>query len=167
MVAAPNTSPLESGTSIRAGTPDDAEAVARIINAAFVVERIAFDGDRTNAENVRALMDKGAFLLLTGSGGLVGCVYVEVRGDRGYLGLLSVDPHRQGTGLGRKLVAAAEQHARAAGCRAIDLRVISPRAELVPFYCHLGFMETGTAPFSSDAHTNIPSHYILMSKPLV
>ena len=167
MSAAANPSSAAQGMRIRTGIPDDAKEVARLINAAFVVERIAFDGDRTNPKNVRALMNTGTFLLAEDSAGLAGCVYVEVRGDRSYLGLLSVDPQRQGTGLGRRLVAATEEHARATGCRAVDLRVISPRAELVPFYRHLGYVETGTAPFASDVQAKIPSHYILMSKPLV
>lgn len=167
MSATANPSSPARGMQIRAAVPDDAEGVARLINAAFVVEQIAFDGDRTNPKKVRALMNTGTFLLAEDSAGLAGCVYVELRGDRGYLGLLSVDPQRQGTGLGRQLVAATEEYSRSAGCRAVDLRVISPRAELVPFYRHLGYVETGTAPFASDVRPRIPSHYILMSKPLI
>jgi GNAT superfamily N-acetyltransferase len=166
MVAASNAPSPERNTHIRAAVADDAEAVARLINAAFVVERVAFDGDRTNPENVRALMNTGTFLLAEDSAGLAGCVYVEVRGERSYLGLLSVDPQRQGTGLGRRLVGAMEEHSRSVGCDAVDLRVISPRAELVPFYRHLGYVETGTEGFSSDVKAKVPAHYIVMSKKL-
>jgi GNAT superfamily N-acetyltransferase len=100
------------------------------------------------------------------SGRLVACVYVELREDRGYLGLLSVDPPRQGLGFGRQLVGAAEDFARKVGARAMDLRVISARAELLPFYRRAGYEEMGTAPFALGLETKIPSHYILMSKPL-
>jgi predicted N-acetyltransferase YhbS len=152
---------------IRRATLADAEDVARVINAAFVVERIAFDGDRIDALGVRELMRKGFFLVAHDGGALVGCVYVEPRGERSYLGLLAVFPGRQGSGLGRRLMAAAEKHARVAGSVVMDLRIISPRAvSLLPFYLHLGYMQTGTAPFSSDAKAKVPGHYILMEKAL-
>jgi ribosomal protein S18 acetylase RimI-like enzyme len=111
-------------------------------------------------------MAKGKFLLVEDSTGLTGCVYVELRGDRGYLGLLGVDPQRQGTGLGRKLMDAAEKFFREAGCVAIDLRVISARTPLPAFYRHLGYLETGTAPFAPDVPVKVPCHYILMSRNL-
>ena len=57
----------------------------------------------------------------------VGCVYVEPRGDRAYLGLLSIVPERQGAGLGKQLNIAAENFARQQGCKWMDLRVVSPR----------------------------------------
>lgn len=158
----------------------DVDAIVRLINAAFIVERIAFDGQRIDAQGVHELLEKGVFLVAEDATpprvradredprlGLAGCVYVEVVGDRSYLGLLSVDPARQSTGLGRRLVAAAEEYSRKAGCSAMDLRVISPRAEgLVPFYEHLGYTRKGTAPFPSDIKTKVPCHYILMAKPL-
>jgi len=150
---------------VRMAQRADAEPLARLINAAFVVERIAFDGDRVDVLGVGALMEKGAFLVVEDPDGLAGCVYVEARGGCGYLGLLSVAPIRQGTGLGRRLVAAAEEYARRAGCRAMDLRIISPRAEsLLPFYQHLGYAQNGTAPIASDVTPKVPAHYITMAK---
>jgi hypothetical protein len=35
---------------IRTGTLADAESIASLINKAFIVERVAFDGDRTSPE---------------------------------------------------------------------------------------------------------------------
>ena len=111
-------------------------------------------------------MEKGKFLVAEDSHGLAGCVYVELRGERGYLGLLGVEPTRQGTGLGRKLTEAAEHYFRSAHCRAIDLRIISARRPLPAFYAHLGYTETGTVPFAPDVPVKVPCHYILMSKQL-
>src|SRR5271167_3420051 len=105
----------------------DAEALTRLINSAFRVELPFIDGDRIDAEGLRSYMLKGKFLVAEDAAGLAGCVYVELRGDRGYLGLLGVDPPRQGTGLGRKLMDAAENCFRESGCLVIDLRVISAR----------------------------------------
>ena len=91
---------------------------------------------------------------------------MELRGKRGYLGLLGVAPRRQGTGLGRKLMEAAENYFRASHCRAIDLRVISPRQPLPGFYAHLGYAEAGTAPLASDVPQRVPCRYIMVSKSL-
>ena len=151
---------------IRPAVLEDVEPLAALINAAFRVEQPFIDGDRINPDGVRAYMQKGKFLFAEDSAGLAGCVYVELRGDRGYLGLLGVDPPRQGTGLGRKLMDAAENYFREAGCRAIDLRIVSARAPLPAFYRHLGYAETGTAPFAPDVPVKVPCHYILMSKSL-
>ncbi len=157
----------ENALRFRVASLADVEALARLINAAFRVEQPFIEGDRINPDGVRAYMEKGKFLLAEDATGLAGCVYVELRGDRGYLGLLGVDPSHQGTGLGRKLMDAAENFFRQAGCVAVDLRVVSARTPLPSFYRHLGYFETGTAPFAPDVPAKVPCHYILMSKPLV
>lgn len=152
--------------SIRMAQRGDVPGLVRLINAAFAVEQIAFDGDRISPAETHAFLQTGDFLVAEDSSGFAGCVYVEVREGRGYLGLLAVDPPRQGTGLGRKLVAAAEDYFRAASCCAVDLRIISPRTSLPAFYRRLGYVEIGTAPFSSDVPPKVPVHYIIMSKQL-
>ncbi len=152
---------------IRVAQAADVEALAALINAAFRVELPFIEGPRTNPDGVRTYMEKGKFLLAEDSAGLAGCVYVELRGNRGYLGLLGVEPARHGTGLGRKLMDAAENYFREKGCLAVDLRVISPCAPLPSFYRHLGYVETDTAPFAPEVPVKVPCHYILMSKNLV
>jgi len=144
----------------------DVEPLARLINLAFVVEQPFIEGERIDLLGVRAYMEKGKFLVAEDVHGLAGCVYLELRGERGYLGLLGVEPGRQGTGLGRKLMEAAEDYFRAAHCHTIDLRIVSPRKPLPGFYAHLGYTQTGTAPFAADVPLKVPCHYILMSKSL-
>jgi GNAT superfamily N-acetyltransferase len=150
--------------SIRLAVAEDAEPLARLINAAFVVEQPFIEGERIDPAGVRSYMEKGKFLVMEDSTGLAGCVYVELRGERGYLGLLGVEPRRQGAGLGRKLMDASENYFRKEGCHAVDLRIISPRTPLPAFYAHLGYEQTGTAPFAPDVPVKAPCHYILMSK---
>lgn len=152
--------------TIRIAETEDIPALVLLINAAFRVEQPFIEGDRIDAEGVRSYMQKGKFLLAEDSTGLAGCVYVELRGEHGYIGLLGVDPPRQGTGLGRRLMDAAENHFRGAGCSAVDLRTISPRTPLLGFYQHLGYSQTGTAPFAPDVPVKVPCHYVLMSKNL-
>jgi len=146
---------------------DDAENIAQLVNAAFRPERFFIDADRTNSEKVRALMQKGKFLLTEDVGVLTGCVYVELRDERGYFGLLAVDPALQRSGTGSRLVAATEEYCRAAGCGFMDLTIVNLRVDLPPFYRRLGYVESGTLPFPPDQHPNQPCHLVRMSKPLL
>ena len=155
---------------VRTATAGDIPALARLINAAYRVEAHFIRGDRTSEAELRdQLADPGtAFLVIDGRrpGDLAGAVSVELRGERGYFGLLSVDPERQGEGLGRVLVEAAEARCRAAGCRALDITVVNLRTELPPFYARFGFRPTGTAPFPATHKLLQPIHLVLMSKAL-
>src|SRR6266849_2605064 len=167
MSEAANAASPEDSACFRVASIADTAALARLINAAFRVEQPFIEGDRIDHPGVRAFLQKGKFLLAEDDTGLAGCVYVEIRADRGYLGLLGVDPQRQGTGLGRKLMDAAENYFREAGCRAVDLRFVSTRTPLPSFYRHLGYLETGTAPFAPEVPAKVSCHYILMSKTIV
>ena len=157
----------ERSVPIRVAHLADTASLVGLINRAFCVELPFIEGQRVDPEKIRGYMEKGKFLLAEDAIALVGCVYVELRGDRGYLGLLSVDPPRQGTGLSRLLMDAAETYFRKAGCSAVDLRVISPRTPLPAYYKHLGYQETGTMPYAPDVPGKVPGHYILMSKSLL
>jgi len=167
MSAAVNSLRDRKDARIRLAQSTDVEALSALINIAFRVELPFIEGDRINPDGVREDMKKGKFLVAEDVAGLAGCVYVEVRGDRGYLGLLGVEPRRQGTGLGRKLMDAAEDFFRNANCVAVDLRIVSAREPLPRFYRHLGYAETGRAPLPPDAPVKVPCHFILMSKMLI
>jgi len=146
--------------------PADVPELVRVVNAAYLVEQFFVAGDRTDTETVERLMQKGAFLVeRDDAGALGGCVYVERRGSRGYFGMLAVDPVRQGTGLGRRLVEAAEQYVRDGGARAMDIRVVNLRTELPPFYERLGYVESGTEAVEEPRALR-PFHFIVMSKAL-
>jgi GNAT superfamily N-acetyltransferase len=152
----------------RLAVPSDAPAVAALISLAYRVEDFFKTGDRTDEADVRARMARSAFLLLEDdAGALAGCVYVDVRGETGYFGMLSVDPTRQGQGLGARLIAAAEDHCRSAGCREMELEVVHLRTELPPFYRRFSYVESGTRPFFDQEHAKLPCHLIVMTKSLL
>ena len=145
----------------------DADRLVKVINAAFRrAESYIIDRDRVDLELVRSLLAKGEFLLAENDGALAGCVYVERRGDRAYLGLLSVAPERQNLGVGSMLMREAEQRSARAGCRSMDLRIINLRRENHAFYTRRGYVETGKEPFPPELETKLPCHFINMSKPL-
>lgn len=152
---------------VRIAETREAEAVMAVINAAFRrAESFLIDRDRMDLDSVKALFQKGAFLVVDDGGAVAGCVYVELRGERAYLGLLAVDPQRQKGGVGSKLMKAAENYIAKSGCRFVDLQIVNVRAELPAFYCRRGYVETGTAPFPADLKTKIPCHFVRMSKQL-
>jgi GNAT superfamily N-acetyltransferase len=155
-----------TGFRERLGEPADTHALVTLINVAFLPEQVAIEGDRINAEKLQPFFAKGKFLVLEDAHGLAGCVYAEVRGQRGYIGLLALRPQLKGRGLGRLLMTRAEDFLAAAGCEAADLRTISARNDLIPMYKHLGYEETGTAAMPSEIPLKIPCHFITMSRRL-
>jgi N-acetylglutamate synthase-like GNAT family acetyltransferase len=155
------------GLALRQAQDGDVAAITRLINEAFQVERFFLAGDRITSEEVRRRMERGIFLLLEDSGALAGCVYSELRGDSGFVGLLAVEPQWQKSGLSRALMAAAEEYFRANGCRQAELRVVNLRPELPPYYRHLGYQETATEKFPAEIPAILPCHLIVMTKGLI
>ncbi len=128
---------------IREATAADRPQLISIINNAFSIETF-LEGTRTDDERLAAMMQTGKILVAEdGSGRLLACVYLEVRGKRGYLGQLAVDPAHQGKGLGRLMIEAAEERLRSEGCEAVDMIVLSLRPDLPPLYRRFGYVETG------------------------
>ena len=153
---------------VRAAASADIPRLVPMINSAFAVETF-FDGTRTDNARLAAMMRKGTILIAEDAGGeLVASVYTEVRGARGYLGMLAVDPAQQGRGLGRLMMEAGEEHLRQQGCEAVDITVLNLRTELPPIYRRLGYVETGTEEFhpSAPLKPGVECYCIVMSKKL-
>lgn len=153
---------------LRFATESDHESLMSLINRAFAVESFFIRGDRVSPDRLREYMHAGRFLLAEENGRVAGCVYVELHGEAAYLGLLSVDPARQKSGLGRRLTAAAEEFAREMGARRMDLTVVNLRTELPPYYEKLGYTLAGTEPIREEMVPRVtqPCHFIRMTKPL-
>jgi predicted N-acetyltransferase YhbS len=152
---------------LRVADESEAEAIVGVINRAFrISEAWLIDRDRIDPPTVIESFRRGTFLVADDGATIAGCVYLEPRGDRTYLGLLSVDPSRQKTGLARRLMDAADQYSIQAGSRFIDLRIINVRTELPPFYEHFGYAVSGTEPLRPGLEPKIPCHFVIMSKPL-
>ncbi|TGT38599.1 GNAT family N-acetyltransferase [Mesorhizobium sp. M8A.F.Ca.ET.165.01.1.1] len=107
-----------------------------------------------DALRTKALRETG-FLALDGDR-IVGFVFALERADGLYVGKLAVAPDRQGHGIGRRLMQAAEDLARSRGKAAIELET---RIELTTnhaAFARLGFRETGrTAHDGYDRPTSI------------
>jgi ribosomal protein S18 acetylase RimI-like enzyme len=84
-------------------------------------------------------------------GELIGCVNLERKADALYLGMLTVSPDAQANGIGKQLMQAAEDFARAHQLPKITMTVLPMRHELVAYYERRGYRKTGkTYPFPSD-----------------
>jgi ribosomal protein S18 acetylase RimI-like enzyme len=159
---------MNQPVQIRPADPSDARQIMAVINSAFrVAEEFFCFEDRITLEEVERLFTTGTFLVAASDRVLAGCVYVELKdGDRSYLGLLSVDPAQQQSGLGSLLMTAAEEYCHEHGSRFMDILIVNLRTELQPFYRRRGYAETGTRPFPADVKTKHPCHFITMAKPL-
>jgi len=149
---------------IRPATPADIPALHALVESAFrgdsaragwTHEADLLDGQRTDpAALAEAIADPDRTILIAfDADTAIGCVEVKRAGTgRSALGLLSVRPDRQAGGLGRRLVAAAEGHARAQdGTTQMEMTVIATRAELIAWYERQGYVRTGeTRPFPMD-----------------
>ena len=150
-----------SEIAFRAATLDDVAALHPLIERAYRGETakagwtheadLLFD-TRTSAEELAGLIaDPDRVVLLAHRDGvLIGCVQVARAGDDlAYLGMLTVEPTLQASGLGRRLLAAAETESVSRfGARRMEMTVIQRRAELIAWYERRGYRPTGeTRPF--------------------
>lgn len=153
---------------IRPAVAGDLPRLIELVNSAYSIEDF-LEGTRTDPERMDAMQRKGKILVAEeDSGLLLGCVYTELRGERGYLGMLAVDPARQGRGLARLLMDAAEEQLRSLGCKAVDILVLNLRPELLPTYRRFGYLESGTEAFNfpRSLKPGVECHCIRMSKAL-
>ena len=153
-----------SNSGLRTATEADAHAIVDLVNRAFAVERFFKTGDRTEEAQILELMRNGRFLLLIEEEFLVACVYVTLNGDRCYIGLLSVDPAKQRSGIGARMMQEAEDLGRRAGSRFADIRTVSVRPELPVIYHKLGYVEIGFESAAPIKTATMPVHFVRMTK---
>ena len=158
--------PTESHFTLRHATPDDVASIVSLVNRAFGVESFFKSGDRTDDSQIREMLARGPFLLLTEAGALVACVYVKLNAERAYIGMLAVDPAKQKSGIGRRMMREAEDFGRRAGCQFVDIRVVNVRPELPLIYRKLGYVESGVESAAVIKTATMPLHFVTMSKAL-
>jgi ribosomal protein S18 acetylase RimI-like enzyme len=84
---------------------------------------------------------------------IVGCVYLNNKGKKIYLGMLAVNPDHQNSGIGRLLLQGAEDYAEQINCNIIQMTVIEDRTELIAYYQRRGYLLTGVkSPFPVEHH---------------
>ncbi len=110
--------------------------------------------DENNLAEVLAKPDSVFLKFENADHQLVGCVNLQKHADRIYLGMFSVSPDLQGSGVGKALLFAAEEYAKQINCRAIYMYVITQRTELIAWYMRHGYVDTNErVPFNEDGLT--------------
>ena len=164
---------------ISIATKSDAPALNELVNSAYrgdssrkgwTTEADLLDGIRTDEEGLLAMLQNPAATILKyeEAGQLTGCVYLEMKDDKLYLGMLTVSPEAQANGIGKQLLSAAEEVARSKSCKTITMTVIEARHELIAWYERRGYRATGeTHPFPDDPRFGLPKQplsFIVMEK---
>jgi GNAT superfamily N-acetyltransferase len=168
------------------GTAGDVADVVALVESAYrgdasragwTTEADLLEGQRTDVDAVRAIIASTTSQLLLArdeDGGLMACCQLERR-DEGvsYFGMFAVRPDRQGSGLGRLVLAEAERRAREDwAARAMEMTVIAQRRDLIAWYVRRGYAETEqTRPFPhGDARFGLPQrddlYFVVLRKPL-
>jgi ribosomal protein S18 acetylase RimI-like enzyme len=122
------------------------------------------DGIRIDETMLKEYFGNEAITILKytdNNGQITGCVYLEVKGPKLYLGMFSVSPVLQGKGVGRDLLEAAELLAKQSDCHTITMTVISTRTELISWYERRGYIFTGEIqPFHDHGRFGSPKQLI-------
>jgi ribosomal protein S18 acetylase RimI-like enzyme len=169
--------------TIKPASVSDAPSLNKLVNSAYrgdeskqgwTTEADMLDGTRIDEAALRDLIDKPGTTVLKYEEGddLLGCVELRIEGKKLYLGMLSVKPTTQGKGIGKKLLNAAEVHARKTGCPVITMTVIDGRQELIDWYVRHGYSLTGERkPFVvPDVRWGVPKkklEFVVLEKNLI
>ncbi len=150
---------------------EDTPALTALINSAYrgeaskkgwTTEADLLKGElRTDIPTLTGIMNRSQAIILkytTIEGNITGSVFLEQQ-ERGlYLGMLSVSPLQQASGVGKQLMKAAEHYAKEYNCPCIFMNVISVRQELIAWYERLGYQKTGEIkPMPTDTKFGVPT----------
>ncbi|MBF4463914.1 GNAT family N-acetyltransferase [Flavobacterium sp. LC2016-12] len=165
---------------ITKATLQDIPTLNILINSAYrgetskkgwTTEANLLEGKRTNEEELTEtiLNPKNTILKYTQSDKIIGSVLLVEKENQLYLGMLTVSPELQNSGIGKKMLAEAENHAKALGLSSIIMTVISVREELIAWYKRHGYVDTGEREAfpESEIHVTIceaPLEFIYLEK---
>ena len=135
-------------------TLDDVSALNKLINSAYrgesskigwTTEADLIEGGRTTEkELIEIIQDKkNTILKFTENDQMLGCVLLIEKENLLYLGMLTVSPELQNSGIGKKLLQQAEIQASELGLSKIGMTVITVREELISWYKRHGYEDTG------------------------
>ncbi len=130
---------------IRCARPADRAAIERIVRAAYglYVERIG-KPPGPMLDDYTALISDGRVSVLKEADRTMAAIIVLLpEPDHLLLDNIAVRPDRQGQGLGRRLIAFAEEQARRLGHSEVRLYTHEKMTENIALYTRLGFVETG------------------------
>lgn len=127
----------------RLADPGDLQAVEALVRAAYTpyVARIGREPGPM-LDDYRALIADGVVRLAIEADAILGLLVVLPEADALLLDNIAVAPDAQGRGVGKRLMAIAEDIARARGYSAIKLYTNEMMTENIAIYTRLGYVET-------------------------
>jgi ribosomal protein S18 acetylase RimI-like enzyme len=166
--------------TLNTATENDIAALEVLVNSAYrgesskkgwTTEADLLGGIRTDASALFKLIQDRASVILKytdKTGDIQACMHLKKKGAKLYLGMLTVSPELQDQGIGKQLLAEAEEYAKQNHCSGIIMTVISIRHELISWYERQGYYATGeTEPFPTDPSFGLPRQplfFIVMEK---
>jgi ribosomal protein S18 acetylase RimI-like enzyme len=138
---------------LRRATFDDAAALNALARAAYAVYLPVIGREpMPMAVDWRSLLAEQEVWLMEGESGAIASLALQTKPghlpDHLVVWSVAVLPEHQHRGLGRRLLAFAEQRARERGFREIRLFTNSLMARNIALYRSLGYAETGREPLS-------------------
>jgi ribosomal-protein-alanine N-acetyltransferase len=132
----------KSGSILRDYRPADFDALLALDQQCFV-EGIAYTG----AELGRYIRRRGSFTIVADDqSGIAGFVVAHMQRDYGWIVTIDTRADVRRSGLGTRLMTAAEERLRAAGAVAVVLEVAVNNLPAVNFYKRLGYTIIRTIP---------------------
>lgn len=128
--------------TIRPANPEDASEIQNLVERAYGLY-IARIGRRPQPMDDDYITKTGTDTIFVAddAGKLTGVIVLVAMANYLLVENIAVDPDRQRTGIGRTLLAHAEQHARGLGLDEIRLYTNAAMTENVSFYPRLGYQE--------------------------
>jgi len=123
---------------IRSFVASDTDAVIALWDACDLTR--PWNDPRKDIERKQQVQGE-LFLVGEIDGKIEASVMAGYDGHRGWMNYLAVSPASQKGGLGRKIVAAAEEKLRAMGCPKINVQIRSTNTDALGFYASLGFTD--------------------------
>lgn len=137
---------------VRAARSEDAVAITEIQNPVIQDTAITFNSElKTPGMVQEAIEQLPCFLVAEDEGRILGFVsYLQFRRGVGYARAMEhtivLAPEARGRGVGRALMTAAEDHARAAGVGSLWAGISGENPDGVKFHARLGYEEIARLP---------------------
>ncbi|MDR6844569.1 GNAT family N-acetyltransferase [Flavobacterium granuli] len=139
---------------ITIATLEDVSTLEKLINSAYrgetskkgwATEANLLEGKRITLDELEEIIKnkENTILKYTENNQIIGSVLLSNKGNKLYLGMLSISPELQNRGLGKKLLQEAEVHALSLGLPKIVMTVITIREKLIEWYKRHGYVDTG------------------------
>src|SRR4051812_8512909 len=141
----------EPNVQIRRAGPDDAASIAATLYKSFLAYEAlytpeAFAATVSTPGQIRERLKEGPIWVALQSETVVGTVSVVPKGEALYVRGMAVDPAARGRGVGRKLLARAEEFAAQSECKCLFLSTTPFLARAITLYEHYGFRRTDDGP---------------------